>query len=148
MRFIKLVSVISLISTLSGCATTAALDQGMIKRGVALVKDSVFVPAFSPSNATLETIDGKKTAFFSSSHKIPAGSHLLGTSCTYFIGVVAEFYGNNEINADLVAGHTYKLIPVLPRVNTGKCKSVIEDETATDKAPQPTAPTTAQSGNG
>jgi hypothetical protein len=120
------------INLLSGCASTVALNQELAARNVALVKDSVFVPGVSPDNVTLRAIDGQKTKLMSSSNEITSGNHTLEIVCTYYLSSIHQLYGTNIIQVNLESGHTYKLIPVLPVPKTGRCESIIKDQTTSN----------------
>jgi hypothetical protein len=120
------------INLLSGCATTIPLSQELAAKNVALVKDSVFVPGVSPNNATLRAIDGQKTKLMSSSNEVAAGSHTLEIVCTYYLSSMHQLHGTNITQVTLEPGHTYKLIPVLPVPKTGRCESIIKDQTTSN----------------
>jgi len=114
---------------LCGCATTAPLNQELVTKNVALVKDSVFVPGVSPTSSTLIAIDDKQTKFLSSSNEVPAGNRTLDVNCTYYVASVRQLYGRNVIKVNLEAGHTYKLILAL---RSSSCESIIEDQTVSN----------------
>lgn len=118
-----------LAPVLYGCATTTPLNQELVNKNVALVKDSVFIPGVSPTSSTLMAIDGKQTKFSSSSNEVPAGNHSLDVKCVYYVASVRQLYGHNIIKATIEAGHTYKLIPILKNNN---CESIIEDQTVSN----------------
>ena len=117
---------------LAGCATHTPLNAELSSRGVALVKDSVFVPLVSPTSATLAAIDGHKTNYLSSSREVPAGVHTFFVVCSYFLSTIQEYHGNSTLEVTLEAGRTYKLIPVVPNPRSNTCESVLKDETTSN----------------
>jgi len=133
--------VIMSAALLTGCATSAVqLDQELIQKNQAVIKDSVSIPGISADSSTLIKIDGKETDYTSFSNTIKAGKHELvfKSSCKgkFFTKYYDRFVINEKTeNLTLLKGHTYKISPKLVEVTETKdfkCLTYFTDITKFD----------------
>jgi hypothetical protein len=126
----SVVAIILVTIILSACATAKNLNQDLAMKNIALVKDDVFVPGLSNDHAYLISVVGQEIRSSWNTHEIPSGQRTLNVTCEFNVsspnGKGPRLTGKHTLDVDLIAGHTYKLVPTQKGFD---CVAMLRDET-------------------